>query len=70
MDRTTTLSDRVVDVAPTALLAAVVLVAFDVSQGTPTTPTALLASFAVNLVVVFVGILVFEALWDRFVRGD
>jgi hypothetical protein len=64
------LPDRAVDTAPTAVLAAVVLVAFDISRGTPTTPTALLASFAVNLLIVFVGILVFEALWDRFVRGD
>jgi hypothetical protein len=61
----TALPDRVVDTLPTALVAAILLVAFDVSRGTPTTPTALLASFAVNLVIVFVGIVVFEAVWDR-----
>ncbi|MFB6169345.1 MAG: hypothetical protein ABEJ43_10950 [Haloferacaceae archaeon] len=59
------LPDRAVDIAPTAVLAAVVLVAFDVSRGTPTTPTALLGSFALNAVTVFVGIVLAEAAWTR-----
>ena len=67
---TTVLPDRAVDVAPTAVLAAAVLVAFDVSRGAPTTPTALLAAFVLDLVVVFVGIIAFEAVWDRAVGAD
>lgn len=70
MDATAALSDRVADAIPTAVLAAGVLVALEVWSGGSTAPAHLVASFALRAVVILVGIVVFEAAWDRAFGDD
>jgi hypothetical protein len=62
--------DRVVDAVPTAALAAAVLVALEVSGGQTTTPVGAAGSFALHAVVVLVGVVAFEAAWDRVLGDD